>query len=371
MIDNLSADRPGCSFEEFSGSIWKGSELSALVGEISCKLQSLANCSCRIECARCKVVTFLSNLINNGHNLAVYWVSVCISLTADNDSSDDDCSAEFPCEVPSPISYSIQMCTDYSKQSYPHALTLLDPDLSPVKQRDMTDSWDGSSHELSASDSWDADLAETSILADETFADEDWEGDSSDDADGGDDDDDGQQVDTCKESNFDMPATGSEPGSLSSNDTLPSQDEDKLLYPGAPITLGTSILLLLTFAMSHSLSSEALSHLLELIEAHCIVPNLCATSITKLKSFFRQLKTPLYYHYYCPFCYGLLEGGPDTEECPYCGLSLKQEGTLEKSFFIEIPIEQQLVDCFSSKYTNKDCNTVKGLNCDHSHKQTA
>lgn len=190
----------------------------------------------------------------NGRVLAVCWTSFYISLTADGSSDDDGC--EFPCEVPSPVSPSIQMCADYSEQSYPRALTLLDFDLSPVEQPDVADSisWEDSLCDLSASDSWTADQDETSILADETFADEDWEGDSSDDADGGDDDH--HQVD--KESNLDMPATGSEPGSLSNNDTLASEDEDKLLYPGAPITLGTSILLLLTFAMSHSLSSEAL-----------------------------------------------------------------------------------------------------------------
>ena len=173
--------------------------------------------------------------------------------------------------------------------------------------------------------------SETSLLADETFADEDWEIDCFND----DEDEEGRL-------NVLHVATENEPGSS-------NKDEEQPLYAGAPITLGTSILLILTFAMSHSLSGEALSHLLELIDTHCIKPNLCMTSINKLKSYFRQLKTPLRYHYYCPFCHGLLEGGVNTQECAYCGLSLFQDTKLKKSFFIEMPIEQQLVDQFASK----------------------
>ncbi len=202
-----------------------------------------------------------------------------------------------------------------------------------VEEHNLSEPSDREDNVLGIYESDSQDENETSQLPDEAYADEEWESDSSD----GSEDEDSQ----------DVPATENEPGSVNQIDSN-SDDGEQPLYVGAPITLGTSTLLILTFAMTHSLSGEALSHLLELIDAHCITPNLCTKSITKLKSFFRQLKTPLCCHYYCPFCHGLLEAGVNTQECPYCGLSLSQDN-LKKSFFIEMPIEQQLVDQFSSK----------------------
>jgi hypothetical protein len=92
--------------------------------------------------------------------------------------------------------------------------------------------------------------------------------------------------------------------------------EEQPLYDGAPITMGTSIFLLMSFAITHSLSGEALSDLLELISVHCKKPNLSTQSVYKFKSLFRRLKTPLRCHYYCIFCHGLLEG-PDAVLCRY------------------------------------------------------
>ena len=196
----------------------------------------------------------------------------------------------------------------------------------------LTQDEPGNALDLCASDSQTEN--EFSLLEDETYADENWESDSYDQEEGEDD--------------LDVLVAENGPGDVTQNDTQTSEDsgEEQPLYAGAPITLGTSILLTLTFAMSYSLSGEALSHLLELIDAHCITPNLCITSITKFKSYFKQLKTPICYHYYCPFCYGLLENGVNTQNCAYCGLSLQQDAKLKTSFFIEIPIEKQLVDLF-------------------------
>jgi len=45
---------------------------------------------------------------------------------------------------------------------------------------------------------------------------------------------------------------------------------DSLLYKGAPITLGASLLLIITFAITHNLTGEAvLNDLLSLIACHC------------------------------------------------------------------------------------------------------
>lgn len=67
----------------------------------------------------------------------------------------------------------------------------------------------------------------------------------------------------------------------------------KPLYPGAAITVGLSALLIMTFALRHMLSGEALSDMLTLISAHCISPNLCMKSLFELKKHFHNLKAPM------------------------------------------------------------------------------
>lgn len=100
--------------------------------------------------------------------------------------------------------------------------------------------------------------------------------------------------------------------------------EDQPLYDGAPITMGSSMLLLMPFVMKYSLSGAALSDLLDLISAHCKIPNHCARSVYQYKGCFRDLKTPLRIHYYCKFCNGLLEG--PVVVCPYCKKALATKG---------------------------------------------
>jgi len=78
---------------------------------------------------------------------------------------------------------------------------------------------------------------------------------------------------------------------------------EKPLYSGARLTLGISLLLIVTFAVRHGLSRVALSDLLTLIELHCLLPNCCANTTKILRDFFNQLKSPIQLHYYCSFCH--------------------------------------------------------------------
>ena len=52
------------------------------------------------------------------------------------------------------------------------------------------------------------------------------------------------------------------------------------------LTFSVSLLLMITFAMSHNLTGLALADLLTLINAHLLVPNCFAKSIATLNSFF-------------------------------------------------------------------------------------
>ena len=67
------------------------------------------------------------------------------------------------------------------------------------------------------------------------------------------------------------------------------------LFSGSRVTFGISMLLIITFAMRHSLTGCALADLLLLIDVHLISPNTFGKSLTVLRKFFKQLKNPMEY----------------------------------------------------------------------------
>lgn len=119
----------------------------------------------------------------------------------------------------------------------------------------------------------------------------------------------------------------------------------KPLYPGATITVGLSALLIMTFALRHMLSGEALSDMLTLISAHCLSPNLCVKSMFELKKHFHNLKAPMHFHKYCSHCFLHVES--NLTVCPnsFCARDLTSSGNT--AFFIEIPIASQIQEFFS------------------------
>lgn len=128
-----------------------------------------------------------------------------------------------------------------------------------------------------------------------------------------------------------------------------SNTEEKFpLYSGARITLGMSMLLIITFAMRHQLSGTALADLLTLIELHLIAPNCFTRSMSTLHKFFKQLKNPIQFHYYCSFCYEYI-GIEKRTCCPnkHCLQDLTKKNCL--SYFIVIPLEPQLEALLASK----------------------
>lgn len=69
--------------------------------------------------------------------------------------------------------------------------------------------------------------------------------------------------------------------------------QDKPVYEGCPITVSVSMLLIMTLAMRHGLTGEALQDILTLISLHCISPNYCVESLRRFKQFFGKIKSPL------------------------------------------------------------------------------
>lgn len=124
--------------------------------------------------------------------------------------------------------------------------------------------------------------------------------------------------------------------------------QDSPLYAGSPVTFSVSLLLIIKFAMQSSLTGLALADLLTLINVHLVAPNCFAKLTSALNRFFRQLKKPVEYHYYCTFCYQYI-GLQKTACCSnkHCLLDFSTKGAL--SYFIALPLVVQLHSLLASE----------------------
>ena len=74
------------------------------------------------------------------------------------------------------------------------------------------------------------------------------------------------------------------------------------LYDGAHISLGISLMLLMSFVIKHGLSDSTVRDLLQVISSHCPAANLCVTSLYLFKKYFAGSRFPSQRHYYCNSC---------------------------------------------------------------------
>ena len=122
-----------------------------------------------------------------------------------------------------------------------------------------------------------------------------------------------------------------------------------LLYPGALITAGASLLIIFTFSMKHKLSGQALSDLLQLILLHCGSPlsTSAFNSLFEFKKYFQNITSPVKYHKYCSSCLtGLNSNDIENNICPNKSCLSKLDFKNAVSFFIEVPLVSQLQDLF-------------------------
>ena len=124
-----------------------------------------------------------------------------------------------------------------------------------------------------------------------------------------------------------------------------TKEQDQPLYKGCPITVGISMLLIMTVAMRHGMTGEALQDILTLVSLHCISPNYCIEGVRRFKQYFASIKSPLIFHHYCSHCFLYLDD-KRAETCPNSLCQKPLKGLGRKSFFIEIPIASQLQDLF-------------------------
>ena len=119
------------------------------------------------------------------------------------------------------------------------------------------------------------------------------------------------------------------------------KDDDPPVYPSCPLRLSESILLIMTLAIRHNLTGDALADVIKLVDLHCVPgPNSHSIkTLRELKSYFANSKEALALFYYCRCCYSSLPT-EHTAVCPICGTDLSLSSS--KSYFVVLPIEHQL-----------------------------
>lgn len=71
-------------------------------------------------------------------------------------------------------------------------------------------------------------------------------------------------------------------------------DQDRLIYPGATVTVGVSMLLIITYCTQCHLSGEAMADLLTLVSIHCAEVHPGLQSLHNFMKYFHHLKAQLF-----------------------------------------------------------------------------
>lgn len=139
---------------------------------------------------------------------------------------------------------------------------------------------------------------------------------------------------------------------LGVEETKDESTELELLYEDSRITVGESLALIMAFIMRHKLSMVASNDLISLLELHCPKENNAVKGLSQFKEYFQYLKHPMKKHFCCPVqsvkSIIISVGKPkDGDVCRICSGPLS-----EKSFFIELSVEDQLQTILSHKLYN-------------------
>ena len=133
------------------------------------------------------------------------------------------------------------------------------------------------------------------------------------------------------------------PSSTFPGDDSPNQGKarpETPLFPKATITVGTSMLLMLSYSLRHGLSAVALTDLLLLISLHCPAPSFCTKTLALFRRFFRDLKIPVTLHQHCSKCLSHIETPKLPPICQKCNSALESKTSM--SYFLELNIAKQL-----------------------------
>ena len=116
--------------------------------------------------------------------------------------------------------------------------------------------------------------------------------------------------------------------------------DDSLLFPGNTIIVSAAMVLILSFSIRFSLSNECLSQLLMLF--HLLLPyktKLCET-VDQIREYFRNIKAPVIYHYFCNNCCKKI-----NSEVSFCECGNNTSVFENRSCYIEFSLINQVL-CF-------------------------
>ena len=133
--------------------------------------------------------------------------------------------------------------------------------------------------------------------------------------------------------------------SFGSTDAGKSFSENQILYPEARVTIGAVIVLFTRFAIKYDLTSEAITHLLQMITLILPSGNILPETLKKFIAYFRKLDNPFIVYHYCAFSLSYVDKQATLCPNPACLKELSSRHA--KAYFIEIPIVQQQGTFFS------------------------
>ncbi|XP_048866561.1 uncharacterized protein LOC125739986 isoform X2 [Brienomyrus brachyistius] len=132
--------------------------------------------------------------------------------------------------------------------------------------------------------------------------------------------------------------------------TAPDDSEgDELLYPGAPLSKGQSLLLLMAYILRHNLTGIALQHLLKMFNEH-FPGSMPATSYLFHKAYgqYGQYEA----HFYCSGCTSYIGNGTDQTQCTICHMSFDADTNLRNgSYFLVLNLSSQIKDILEKPQT--------------------
>lgn len=127
-------------------------------------------------------------------------------------------------------------------------------------------------------------------------------------------------------------------------DTYENVDKDSQpIFPGASVSLGSFMLLLAIFCTKHNITGDGIQQLLNIISLVLPVQNILCKTLHNYKQFFKKLRNPLVYHYYCHHCLGTVEHNQAVCPNEFCQTPCNKK----ENYFLEIPVITQLQNLFS------------------------
>ncbi|KAL7404357.1 hypothetical protein ABVT39_013515 [Epinephelus coioides] len=136
-------------------------------------------------------------------------------------------------------------------------------------------------------------------------------------------------------------ASGENTSQLSMDSEDRADTGDKPLYPGAPLSKGERLLMLMSYVLRHNLTGEALTHLLEMF--NIMFPGLIPSSHYLFHKEFGRSST-FEVHFYCESCLKYLGIRADCpSQCDSCNTLFDANANLKKRFyFLVLPLRAQI-----------------------------